>query len=390
MADVFGKHQPKIPYQPIADLLAQYRRRDPDKLALVDLDQETSISFGALERAVTDIAAALEHEGVGKGSRVLLLSDETLEKLLIWLATWRLGAVVAPLNIELNETLIAGLAQTVDPVLALVHKELDGNALLAGRPFIKFGSYTQNAADADREDDFFRTMTRGIAPESLPERNEAADIACIFCTSGTTSRPKIVVYDHCAYWLNGLSTLEALGLSEDDRTLEYRSFGWNSAQVVSLMPFLEKGLTMHIARRFSHSRFFEWIQRYGITFAAGIPTVVNMLLNKPLGYTAKDVPTLRLMTCSTAPLTHEQWVRFEDMYGVKLLAMYGMSEAGWICCNRHYKSRMGTVGVPALHQEFEIVDGAGQAVPARCRGRGDRRRTALRHRLSARRRHASI
>jgi acyl-coenzyme A synthetase/AMP-(fatty) acid ligase len=360
MTDVFGKHEPKITYQPIADLLAKYRERDPDKLAIVDLDQGTSITFGGLDRAVTDIAAALRERGVGKGSRVLLLSDENLEKLLIWLATWRLGAVVAPLNIELNATLIADLALAVAPVLTLVHKELDGNALLAGKPFVRFGSYGANAAGADPQDDFFRVMARAVAAASLPERNVAADIACIFCTSGTTSRPKMVVYDHCAYWLNGLSSLEALGLTEDDRTLEYRSFGWNSAQVVSLMPFLEKGLTMHIAKRFSHSRFFDWIRAHGITFAVGVPTVVNMLLNKPLGYTAKDVPSLRLMSCSTAPLTPEQWLRFEDMYGVKLLQMYGMSEAGWICCNRHYRSKMGTVGVPALHQEFEIVDAQGR------------------------------
>jgi long-chain acyl-CoA synthetase/malonyl-CoA/methylmalonyl-CoA synthetase len=202
----------------------------------------------------------------------------------------------------------------------------------------------------------------------LPERNAADDIACIFCTSGTTARPKIVVYDHCAYWLNGLSTLECLGLTADDRTLEYRSFGWNSAQVLSLMPFLEKGLTMHIARRFSHSRFFEWIARHGITFAAGVPTVLNMLLNKPLGYTAKDVPTLRLMTCSTAPLTREQWLQFEQMYGVKLLQMYGMSEAGWMCGNRHYSSKIGTVGLPALHQELEIVDAQGLPCPPNVEG----------------------
>ena len=50
MADVFGEHRPKIPYQPVADLLAQYRQRDPDKLAIVDLDQGTSISFGGLDR----------------------------------------------------------------------------------------------------------------------------------------------------------------------------------------------------------------------------------------------------------------------------------------------------------------------------------------------------
>jgi long-chain acyl-CoA synthetase len=317
---------------------------------------------------VTDIAGALKQRGVRKGTRVLLLSDECLEKLLIWFATWRLGAVIAPLNIEINEKLIAGLAAAVDPVVTLVHKELDGDALLVGRPYVRFGSYSADPGSADPADDFFRAMDRNVDPASLPERNAAADIACIFCTSGTTDRPKIVVYDHCAYWLNGLSTLECLGLTEDDRTLEYRSFGWNSAQVLSLMPFLQKGPTMHIARRFSHSWFFEWIQKHGITFSAGVPTVLNMLLNKPLGYTAKDVPTLRLMTCSTAPLTHEQWAQFEEMYGVKLLQMYGMSEAGWMCGNRHYKSKMGTVGLPALHQELEIVDGDGNPCPPNVEG----------------------
>lgn len=363
MTDVFGRHRPKIPYQPIADLLAQYRQRDPDKVAIVDLDEGRSITFGGLDRAVTDIAAALRARGAGKGSRVLLLSDENLEKLLIWLAAWRLGAVVAPLNIELNAPLIADLAVAVSPALTLVHKELDGTVLLAGAPFVRFGSYSADAADADPQDDFFRGMPRAVAADSMPERNAAADIACIFCTSGTTNRPKVVVYDHCAYWLNGLSTLECLGLTADDRTLEYRSFGWNSAQVLSLMPFLETGLTLHIARRFSHSRFFDWIRNYGITFAAGVPTVLNMLLNKPLGITAKDVPSLRLMTCSTAPLTLEQWTRFEEMYGVKLLQMYGMSEAGWMCGNRHYARKMGTVGLPALHQELAIVDGRGQPCP---------------------------
>jgi acyl-coenzyme A synthetase/AMP-(fatty) acid ligase len=358
---VFGQHRPAIPYQPVAELLVQYRARDPDKLAIVDLDQGTSISFGALERAVTDIAAELRRRGVRHGDNVLLLADEILEKLLIWLGCWRIGAVVAPLNIELNATLIADLAAVVDPALSLVHKELDGDALLAGRSFVRFGSYAETASEADPADDFFRTMARGVAPDALSERNAAADVAAVFCTSGTTSRPKLVVYDHCAYWLVGLSSLEALGLTADDRTLEYRSFGWNSAQVLSLMPFLQKGLTLHIARRYSHSRFFDWVRDHGITFAVGVPTVVNMLLTRPLGMSAKDVPSLRLMTCSTAPLTREQWERFEEMYGLTLLAMYGMSEAGWICCNRHYTRKMGTVGPPALHQEFDIVDGEGRS-----------------------------
>ena len=134
------------------------------------------------------------------------------------------------------------------------------------------------------------------------------------------------------------------------------------------MPFLQKGITMHVAKRFSHSRFFEWVQNYGITFAAGVPTVINMLLNKPLGFTAKDVPTLRLMSCSSAPLTAQQWKQFEEMYGLTLLTWYGMSETGWICGNRHYKKKMGTVGPPAPHQELKIVDGAGNEVPTGTEG----------------------
>jgi acyl-coenzyme A synthetase/AMP-(fatty) acid ligase len=93
-----------------------------------------------------------------------------------------------------------------------------------------------------------------------------------------------------------------------------------------------------------------------------------MLLNKPLGYTARDIPTLRLMSCSTAPLTAQQRVQFEEMYGVTLLQLYGMSETGWVCGNRHYRKKMGTVGPPALHQELLILDGSGNECPVDVEG----------------------
>jgi acyl-coenzyme A synthetase/AMP-(fatty) acid ligase len=123
---------------------------------------------------------------------------------------------------------------------------------------------------------------------------------------------------------------------------------------------------MHIAKRFSHSRFFDWIRDNGITFSAGVPTVLNMLLNKPVE--AKPTPSLRLMSCSTAPLTAKQWEQFETMYGAKLLQLYGMSETGWVCGNRYYTRKMGTVGLPALHQELEIVDGEGKPCPVGVEG----------------------
>jgi acyl-coenzyme A synthetase/AMP-(fatty) acid ligase len=363
MAGVFGNHQLGIPYQPIADLFTKYNARDPGKTAIVDLESGTSIDFGRLDHMAIDIAAYLKSRGIKKGSRVLVLSDECLEKLLIWFGVWRIGAVICPFNLEINEKQMVSLTAALRPELILYHKEIDVQAMVGDAPAerVRFGAWSPDGRK-DPQDNLFVALPRGYAAH-LPERNDASDTACIFCTSGTTARPKIVIYNHAAYWMNGLDTLEFLGLTEDDRTLEYRSFGWNSAQVLSLLPFLQKGLTMHIARRFSHSRFFEWVHQHGITFSAGVPTVLNILLNKPIGYTAKDVPTLRLMSCSTAPLTAQQWVQFEEMYGVTLLQLYGMSETGWICGNRHYAKKMGTVGLPALHQELKIVDLSGDECP---------------------------
>jgi acyl-CoA synthetase (AMP-forming)/AMP-acid ligase II len=69
------------------------------------------------------------------------------------------------------------------------------------------------------------------------------------------------------------------------------------------------------------------------------------------------------MTCSSAPLSAEQWKRFEETYGLRLVQLYGMSEAGWICGNQLRQMRMGTVGQPALNQEFAIVDASGETCP---------------------------
>jgi acyl-coenzyme A synthetase/AMP-(fatty) acid ligase len=363
MTSPFGDHQLKIRYEPVADLLEKYARRDPAKTAIVDLDSGASIDFGRLNQIAVDLAAFLKSRGLKKGTRVLVLSDEHIEKLLIWMGVWRIGAVMCPFNLEINEKQMVNLTAALKPELILYHKDIDVAAMVGDAPAerVRFGAWSADGRK-DLQDELFVSLPRGDAA-ALPERNQAGDMACIFCTSGTTARPKIVIYNHAAYWMNGLDTLEFLGLTEDDRTLEYRSFGWNSAQVLTLLPFLQKGLTVHMAKRFSHSRFFEWIQRYGITFSAGVPTVLNMLLNKPLGYTAKDIPTLRLMSCSTAPLTAQQWVQFEEMYGVTLLQLYGMSETGWVCGNRHYAKKMGTVGLPALHQELKIVDGDGKECP---------------------------
>ena len=362
---LYGAPMPEldVPFQSIRSVLDTYKRRHPEKTALYDLDQRTSVTYGELHEVANRMASFLHDRGIGKGDRIALLSGENLEKLLCWMGIWRLGAVVCPLNVELNAAYLNELLANIGPKMILWHEEIDGPALTSRVSVEKIMfSKWQPGVEAP-PDELFAMLAGHSADLGVDTENAPDDVAAVISTSGTTALPKCVVHNHNAFWANAMSVIDMLGLTAEDRTLEYRSFGWSSTQVLSLMPWLATGLTLHFAKRFSRRRFFDWIKTHEITFAAGVPTVINMLLNEPLGVTAKDVPSLRLMTCSSAPISPEQWQRFEEMYGVTLLQLYGCSEGGWICGNHHDKRKVGTVGLPAKHQVFEIVDGDGNPCP---------------------------
>jgi acyl-CoA synthetase (AMP-forming)/AMP-acid ligase II len=61
-------------------------------------------------------------------------------------------------------------------------------------------------------------------------------------------------------------------------------------------------------------------------------------------------------------------MRFEQVYGIKIVQFYGVSETGVVCGNRHYSRKVGTVGMPAIHQEFRIVDSNGNQCPSGTEG----------------------
>jgi acyl-coenzyme A synthetase/AMP-(fatty) acid ligase len=145
--------------------------------------------------------------------------------------------------------------------------------------------------------------------------------------------------------------------------LEYRSFDWYSAQILSLMPFVQLGLTLCVARRFSRAQFFSWLTQYAVSVCVGVPTVINILLKAPLAVELNALAGLRAMTCSSAPLSHLHWREFEKRYGIRLLNLYGSSEAGWICGNSVSRGRVGTAGRAVRRIELAIVDGNGSRLP---------------------------
>ena len=173
--------------------------------------------------------------------------------MILWMGIWRIGAAVCPLNIEMNIAYVSELLQTIGPKMTLWQTDLDGATMTEGvdGDIIEYASWNRDAeGDVGAEEIFAQLAAYPDGPE-IEAENASDDVACIYCTSGTTDKPKLIVCDHMGYWLFGLSSIEQVGHTENERTLDYRSMSWNSAQGMSLMPWLQTGCTLHFARRFS-------------------------------------------------------------------------------------------------------------------------------------------
>ena len=186
-----------------------------------------------------------------------------------------------------------------------------------------------------------------LEPVSGPE-----DRSVISFTSGTSAHPKGVLHCFSNYYAIAQHQLERWSLTPDDRILEFRSFSWASAHMLSMNPVLLTGATLLYAERFSRSRFLGWIEDYRPTVIIAVPTVVNLLLEDPPEEAGSAFDGVRFVSCSTAPLMPEQHRRFEETYGVPLVQLYGMSEGGVVCANYPETRRIGSVGRPGLYHEI--------------------------------------
>ncbi len=353
-------------YLSIAELLETYQAQHPNKHALVDVDLKLAITFAQLawlvERTTHDLLAL----GIRPGTRAALFADNSISTVAVWLSLWRIGAVVCPIDAP-------SIPFQADDILGLVNPahilsdDWHGTVLDIDRhqyrsPVTRFAQWSPGVESLIVRSTASKPSDDRPTLQQLPPVRFSS-IASISCTSGTTGKPKAVVHDYAALWQNGFDSIELLGLRADDRTLEYRSLGWFSSQILSLIPFLQIGLTLHLARKFSLRNFPKWVSAHRITVSVGLPAVINLLLQHPIAEGKKPFESLRLITSSTAPLSAENWSAFEQTYGVLLLNLYGSSETGWISGNRFDAHRIGTVGRPASSVDLTIASESGEACP---------------------------
>jgi long-chain acyl-CoA synthetase len=316
-------------------LLEAHARRRGDKIFIESPDQNARITFGEFEAVSRRFANFLAAEGVRAGDRVSVLAENSIEALIAFWGALRAGVIVNPINVEIREKHVSHILHDVAPKLVFRAEDL---AALSSR--------LSSASDA-----------------AITARPARTDWSLIDYTSGTTDTPKGAIWTHEAYYAMCESPVDRLEITDADTVLDYRHFSWSSPQILSIGPTMLTGATLVLARKFSHARFFDWLRDYGVTISVGIPTVINMLLARPVGLTKADVPKLRFMTSSTAPLSVEKHQEFERTYGIPIVQLAGGTETGFMCGNHPRERKLGSIGRPTLNMRVRILDDAGNELP---------------------------
>ena len=348
-------------YRPIADLIAGGAREHGGQIYVKSVDQGgKELTYTQLLHLTNRIAHFLAHLQLGSADRVLLLSDNNIEFILLYLGVLRYGATLATVNIEANRDHLAAICRAIDPKLVFYEDShgLDALAREAPGSWQPLGEWREGGSSG-----LFAELDDFAPDYDEPPLCAANDPAVIFYTSGTVAKPKGVIYSHRVLYYNFDAVGSWVGLQPGDRILDFRPYSWCSAMEMGLGGPLMRGATVIMARRFSRSRYFEWIVRNQVNVAVCVPTAIGRLLSDPVDVAPGGLSRLRFVVSSSAPLLEEHWRAFEERYGTQVIQGYGSSEGGWTCGQTVEGRKFGTVGPPLKHQVLWIAGSEGDRLP---------------------------
>ena len=350
-------------YKPVRQLIADQATAFGDKPYMVAIDQdEKCLSYNDLWRLGNKMAHYFRERGLKANDRVLMLAENSLEFVATFIGVQRCGGNIATANVEMNRAHISEIIQAVDPILVLVQEGLGLEELRdpnSDTEWLPLGNWNPTSGSTG----FFGELESYPDTDHVPEVCGPDDIAVIFYTSGTEAKPKGVMQAHSAVWPNYDATADCVELSEHDRVLDSRSYTWLSSQNMSLGGPLARGATVYMAKKFSRSRYFEWVKKYEINMGVAVPTILNMFLNKPVDIHGTDISHLRFIMTSSAPMLPENWMRFEEQYGIRICQSAGCSEGGLMCSHRGAARKIGTIGLPLKYQNVRLLNEDGNEVP---------------------------
>jgi acetyl-CoA synthetase len=294
-------------------------RETPDAPALRIVGAGAGVwSFAELSARSSRVANAMRAMGVGRGDRILLMLGNVAPLWEIMLAAMKLGAVVVPATTLLTaDDLAERVARArVRFVIAAASDIAKLGALSV--PRITVGGPAEGCTD-------YATLL-AASPDFAPDGpTHADDPMLLYFTSGTTSRPKLVLHSHASYPLGSLSTMYWLGLQPGDLHLNISSPGWAKHAWSCVFTPWAAGACVFIANqpRFEPVGLLDAIRDNGVSSLCAPPTVWRMFIQQDL---AQWRMALREVCGAGEPLNPEVIQQVQRAWGLTIRDGYGQTE----------------------------------------------------------------
>lgn len=325
--------------------------------------EDRIVSFRDLNRQVNRAANGLAALGVKSGVGVSIMMPNSPEWLFVYFATQKLGAYAVPVNIALKGDGLRHVIDHSDTSVLVCHPDYADAIQAVGNSLPMLRATVVNAAEAPAG------WQRPAGWHTLGEIMDASDenpraeidaeaISGLLYTSGTTGAPKGVVSRYKATNIEGIRLLGGM-LQADDVLYTCLPLFHANALFLTTVRALAMGLPMVLARRFSASRFWDEMRRYGVTTFNALGAMIPILMKQPERPNDADNP-VRIVFSAACPAS--VWAEFEKRFAVRIIEGYAAVDGAGFAIVNFGNAPKGSIGKPMT--PVRIVDDDGKEVPA--------------------------
>ncbi len=252
----------------------------PDKTAVVYGDRR--YTYGDLEERVDRLASRLKDSGLEKGDRVAFLCPNTPPMLDAHFGVPLAGLVLVAINTRLGKDEVKYIVEHSGAKMVFADAELEH--LLADVD-IETVRIDDTGEAGDPYEDFLAEGSPEPVETVLEDEEETISINY---TSGTTGKPKGVMYTHRGAYLSALGNVIETGMGYDTKYLwtlpMFHCNGWTYPWAVTA------AAATHVClRKVEAARIWELFEAEGITHYCAAPTVQIGIVNEDAAHPL-DIP----------------------------------------------------------------------------------------------------